>query len=298
MSYKREDMVKALHIISLSNLSKFDDNYCIDHDVLYANGITNYNDENFIRFSKAVNYVTENLIESDIMKTCFYIDEKLGFSYDTTYDCLKFIYDVCPKLITVKKLNYLCGTSEGTNNNSVTFVYKNMIEFIKKSIFKDKLNFEELVAKCQEKIKEYINPEIIWNMWITKYDNKTFENIDLEDLLIWDYADLNKWKNTYERWYNASKEKYQADYNPLKKSYDDLKKDYDELKCIYEEQLKLIEYEETQLQKTSEINCREVALQYEHFNETIDKFKGWMFFFIGTTIAFSIYFIYFVFFAK
>lgn len=292
MSYKREDMINALHIISLSNLSKFDDDYCIDLDVLCANGITNFNDENFIRFSEAVNYVTENLVESDILKSCFY--KELGFIYDTTCDCLKFIYDVCPKLITVKKLNYLCGTSKDMNNNSVTFIYKNMIEFIKKSIFKDKLNFEELVAKCQEKIKEYINPEIIWNIWITKYDNKTFENIDLEDLLIWDYADLNMWKDTYERWYNSSKEKYQADYNPLKRDYDDLRKDYDELKDIYEEQLKLIEYEETQLQKTSEINCKEAALQFEHFNETINTFKGWMFFFIGTTIGLIGYMLYLV----
>ena len=160
----------------------------------------------------------------------------------------------------------------------------------------DRCTFEWLKNHINEKfnIKDYVKDEkkeIIKQFLQTFFGVHFDENIGIDELI-----NFNEIFSKYKR-FNTVKN----DYEHAKFKNDVLETELNTLKEVrsYEKEKSEVKYLNVQNELCNfQISYNELRSAYEYNKKKLNKIKSWMCFFIGTTVAFSIYFIYFVFFAK
>jgi hypothetical protein len=288
MRYSREHMIETLEkLYNNKYASQLDENgeITVTKD--------EYVTEEFTELMDSVNYITENLPNEDYIKVGSLNKEPI-----THYGDFDFIYDICPRIYTVKCISML--SPEDMLDDKILEIYNSTVKFIKKCIFVKQDSFEDLVKDCTNYITTYVDSEFIYKVIIKlgrysglpeEYDPLYLNN---QDILIWrlTLSDYHE-KHWYER-YDDERKKVEN----LVKENNQLKLDNDDLRTCLDESNKSIEYEEDQVQKVTEIKCLESAVQYINLKKLINKLKSWMCFFIGTTVGSLAYIIYLVFFVE
>ena len=293
MSYSREQMIETLEkLYNNKYVSQLDENgeITVSKD--------DYSTEEFTDLMKSVNYIAENIPSEDYIKI-----GSLNKDPVIHFGDFGFIYDVCPRLRTVKFLNMLA--SKDMLDDRVLEIYNSTVKFIKKCIFVKNDTFEDLIKDCTNYITTYVDSEFIYKVISWNYTDLPEEYDPLylnnQDILIWRLAisDYNE-KHWYER-YDDERKKVEN----LVKEKNQLKLDLDDLKELSTEANKSIAYEEDEcekLQKDIDSLVKEVDdLHHEletdlnDFSSKVEKIRNKMLFFIGTTVGSLAYILYLVF---
>ena len=304
--YNKLNMINELEVIR--NSPYYD---CINTDGEISIDKNSMENEDFKELINAINYVNENLPTLyDIAKGVL----------DTTpivhYSEFDFIYDVCPRLETVKAFHILYP--EDMTKDMILSIYNNMVGFIKQQIFGCKSDFESLIDDCKDYLhaSSDFNDEFMYKTIRKNFDINLPEEYDSyylnnTDLLSWILTISNHYKNMYkEECVNVRAEK-----DMLEKENRSLKIDNDDLKNLNKESNKGIQYEEDlnakfekkqeELMKMNadlekEVKDLQTDLEKDltRLFDKITNLKNWMYFFIGTTIGFAGYAMYLAFFVK